>query len=366
MSNTVLEGTSTIHLYAKWSRVVYSFCLYLTGDRDLASWGCSQAFINHARLASAKVVDKEVSRLMREAWIVLKQRISFVETAGDSLHRAVLQLPLQHRAAFIAHSVLGLSNDETAYILEVDTERAVTIWGEALIKLRGLLGSARAGDCPLLSSTVNQGCNETQQSGSTGSSDRCIASGEHQKHSSRKAQDNRMVGDRKDTDWPRDLPVRDCYRRSFEFLYRMIDGDEKIAEHLAELAVTQSLKRGRDFHERVSLTYQIAMHLAITHLRGIRRPTVDESRIDKRGSIDYATRPNQQSTLSAQSGKRMASIRHAIAALPDLERAAVLMHKYGGLQSRQIGEILDLRESSVKALLLRTYRRLHERLSMPE
>ena len=41
---------------------------------------------------------------------------------------------------------------------------------------------------------------------------------------------------------------------------------------------------------------------------------------------------------------------------------AVLMHKYQGLDYREIGEVLKLSESAVKSLLFRAYQALRETL----
>jgi RNA polymerase sigma-70 factor (ECF subfamily) len=47
-------------------------------------------------------------------------------------------------------------------------------------------------------------------------------------------------------------------------------------------------------------------------------------------------------------------------ALPEWQRMAVLMHKYQGLDYRQIGDVLKLSESATKSLLFRAYQTLRE------
>jgi RNA polymerase sigma-70 factor (ECF subfamily) len=49
-------------------------------------------------------------------------------------------------------------------------------------------------------------------------------------------------------------------------------------------------------------------------------------------------------------------------ALPERQRMAVLMHKYQGLDYRQIGDVLKLSESATKSLLFRAYQTLREKL----
>jgi RNA polymerase sigma-70 factor (ECF subfamily) len=60
---------------------------------------------------------------------------------------------------------------------------------------------------------------------------------------------------------------------------------------------------------------------------------------------------------------RLAEIRGAIRALPDKQRAAVLMHKYEEMGYAQIAEVLGCSESAVKSLLFRAYETLRARLA---
>jgi RNA polymerase sigma-70 factor (ECF subfamily) len=61
-------------------------------------------------------------------------------------------------------------------------------------------------------------------------------------------------------------------------------------------------------------------------------------------------------------GERMAAIREQVMALPERQRMAVLMHKYEGMDYKQIGDVLKLSESATKSLLFRAYQTLRERL----
>jgi hypothetical protein len=51
-------------------------------------------------------------------------------------------------------------------------------------------------------------------------------------------------------------------------------------------------------------------------------------------------------------------VRQAIEALPAKQRAAVLMHKYEGLDYAQIAAVLSCSESAIKSLLFRAYESL--------
>ena len=60
---------------------------------------------------------------------------------------------------------------------------------------------------------------------------------------------------------------------------------------------------------------------------------------------------------------KLQEIRKAIEALPEKQRAAVLMHKYQGLEYSQIAGALRCSESAVKSLLFRAYETLRSRLA---
>ena len=56
-------------------------------------------------------------------------------------------------------------------------------------------------------------------------------------------------------------------------------------------------------------------------------------------------------------------VRQAVAALPEKQRAAVLMHKYEEMEYSQIANVLECSESAVKSLLFRAYETLRARLA---
>ena len=60
--------------------------------------------------------------------------------------------------------------------------------------------------------------------------------------------------------------------------------------------------------------------------------------------------------------ERLAAIRREVEALPERQRAAVLMHKYQNMDYKQIAAVLKLSESATKSLLFRAYETLRETL----
>ena len=60
--------------------------------------------------------------------------------------------------------------------------------------------------------------------------------------------------------------------------------------------------------------------------------------------------------------ERLAAIRKEVEALPERQRMAVLMHKYQGMDYKEISKVLKLSESATKSLLFRAYETLRETL----
>ncbi len=60
---------------------------------------------------------------------------------------------------------------------------------------------------------------------------------------------------------------------------------------------------------------------------------------------------------------RLDEVRRAISALPEKQRAAVLMHKYEEMEYSAIAKALECSESAVKSLLFRAYETLRARLA---
>ena len=57
-------------------------------------------------------------------------------------------------------------------------------------------------------------------------------------------------------------------------------------------------------------------------------------------------------------GERMIAIRKCVEALPERQRAAVIMHRYQELDYREIARVLKMSESATKSLLFRAYETL--------
>lgn len=159
------------------------------------------------------------------------------------------------------------------------------------------------------------------------------------------------------------------HRQIIHFLFRMVH-NEAVAEELAQevfLRVYRSRESYRAEAKFSTWLYRIATNLAVNHARDTKyertAPTLELDQPDpESGTLPEiaGSDPNVEQRLLRE--ERMAAIRAHVAALPERQRMAVLMHKYQEMDYRQIGDVLKLSESATKSLLFRAYQTLRERL----
>jgi len=159
------------------------------------------------------------------------------------------------------------------------------------------------------------------------------------------------------------------HRQIIHFLFRMVR-NEAIAEELAQevfLRVYRSRESYRAEAKFSTWLYRIATNLAVNHARDTKyERTAQTLELDAPDTESGTTPevadddPNVEQRMLRE--ERMAAIRAQVAALPERQRMAVLMHKYQEMDYRQIGEVLKLSESATKSLLFRAYQTLRERL----
>jgi RNA polymerase sigma-70 factor, ECF subfamily len=154
------------------------------------------------------------------------------------------------------------------------------------------------------------------------------------------------------------------------FLFRMVQ-NQAVAEELAQEVFLRVYRSRASYEPTAKFTtwlFRIATNLALNQLRNGSGERSTES-LDEtyEGSEGDPVRqaedrtPNIEQHLMREA--RLQQVREAIAALPEKQRAAVLMHKYEGMDYAQIGKILNASESAVKSLLFRAYEKLRERLA---
>lgn len=166
-----------------------------------------------------------------------------------------------------------------------------------------------------------------------------------------------------------DFLVQKYRRPIIHFMYRMVH-NQAVAEELAQevfLRVYRSRETYRAEARFSTWLYRIATNLGVNYARDTRHErTASTVYLDAPDAETGITPDVADSTPGAEANllrrERMNAIRQHVMALPERQRMAVLMHKYEGMDYRQIGDVLKLSESATKSLLFRAYQTLRERL----
>jgi RNA polymerase sigma-70 factor, ECF subfamily len=160
------------------------------------------------------------------------------------------------------------------------------------------------------------------------------------------------------------------YRKPIiHFMYRMVH-NQAVAEELAQevfLRVYRSRETYRAEARFSTWLYRIATNLGVNYARDNRHERAASTvYLDETDSETGTTPDVADSTPGAEAGllrrERLNAIRQHVLALPERQRMAVLMHKYEGMDYKQIGDVLKLSESATKSLLFRAYQTLREKL----
>ncbi len=160
------------------------------------------------------------------------------------------------------------------------------------------------------------------------------------------------------------------YRKPIiHFMFRMVH-NQAVAEELAQevfLRVYRSRETYRAEARFSTWLYRIATNLGVNHARDTRHERTAatiylDQADDETGSTPDVADLTPGAETRMVSDERMAAIRDHVLALPERQRTAVLMHKYEGMDYKQIGEVLKLSESATKSLLFRAYQTLRDKL----
>ena len=151
------------------------------------------------------------------------------------------------------------------------------------------------------------------------------------------------------------------------FLYRMVQ-NQAVSEELAQEVFLRVYRSRESYQPTAKFTtwlYRIATHLALNSIRDHKKEKSNQSLDEPAGDgmeRQVADRgPNIEQDLLREA--RLREVREAIEALPEKQRAAVLLHKYEGLGYVQIAKVLETTESAIKSLLFRAYETLRGRLA---
>lgn len=159
------------------------------------------------------------------------------------------------------------------------------------------------------------------------------------------------------------------------FLYRMVR-DTAAAEDLAQEVFLRVYRARGQYLPTAKFTtwmFRIATNLALNALRDGRYRKQEVS-IDRSPSDQSADGENAQPALEIADRQpsielelirrdRAEQIRRAVEALPEKQRAAVLLHKYQEMDYDEIAGVLGCSESALKSLLFRAYETLRVELA---
>ncbi len=153
------------------------------------------------------------------------------------------------------------------------------------------------------------------------------------------------------------------------FMFRMVH-NQAVAEELAQEVFLRVYRSRQSYRAEARFTtwlYRIATNLGVNHAR--------DTKYERTAQNVYLDQPDPETGIAPDLAdtrataeedlvreERMRAIRKHVLALPERQRTAVLMHKYQGMDYKEIGAVLKLSESATKSLLFRAYQTLRERL----
>jgi RNA polymerase sigma-70 factor, ECF subfamily len=153
------------------------------------------------------------------------------------------------------------------------------------------------------------------------------------------------------------------------FLYRMVR-DTATAEDLAQEVFLRVYRARKQYTPSAKFTtwlFRIATNLALNSVRDTRYHKLSIS-------LDASADGEESAPLELPARElridqkmierdRTELIRKAVWALPEKQRAAVLLHKYEEMDYAEIAKVLECSESALKSLLFRAYETLRVQLA---
>jgi RNA polymerase sigma-70 factor (ECF subfamily) len=151
------------------------------------------------------------------------------------------------------------------------------------------------------------------------------------------------------------------------FLYRMVQ-NQAVSEELAQEVFLRVYRSRQTYEPTAKFTtwlFRIATHVALNSIRDRKKEkgheSLDEEMLDGMERQVADRQPTVEQDMVHE--VKLREVRQAIEDLPAKQRAAVMMHKYEGLDYAQIAGVLSCSESAIKSLLFRAYESLRGRLA---
>jgi RNA polymerase sigma-70 factor (ECF subfamily) len=165
-----------------------------------------------------------------------------------------------------------------------------------------------------------------------------------------------------------DLLLRKYRSPLVSFLYRMVR-DAATAEDLAQEVFLRIYRARKEYSPSAKFTtwlFRIATNLALNSVRDNR---YRQAQVSLDAPVEEDEAPVQVAARDMRIDEHMMErdrarvIQRAIAALPEKQRVAVLLHKYEEMDYTEIAKILECSESALKSLLFRAYETLRVELA---
>ena len=174
------------------------------------------------------------------------------------------------------------------------------------------------------------------------------------------------------------LRVREGHAPSFEallyrhrppvvnHLFRMVN-NRAIAEELAQDVFVRVYRSRQRYEPNAKFTtwlFRITTNVALNWRRDTRRQTA-EFHVDQLSTCARAFEFRDQGLNMDEimiRRHKSGQVRSAVESLPSKQLAAVLMHKYEGMDYAQIAEVLNCSVPALKSLLFRAYENLRKQL----
>lgn len=153
--------------------------------------------------------------------------------------------------------------------------------------------------------------------------------------------------------------VRRHQARVLSLAYRLL-GRWDAAEDVAAEAFVRVYERARSYKPQARFTtwlYRIVANLCWDQRR--RWSRAPEPLLEWQA-------PGSAPADSVERDEARRAVRRAVASLPDRQRLVILLHRFEGLDHREIAEITGWSASAVESCLVRAYARLRELLSRGE
>lgn len=156
----------------------------------------------------------------------------------------------------------------------------------------------------------------------------------------------------------------------FNFAYKFV-GDAGLAQDIVQETFVRVVRSIDRYEHRAAFStwlYQIAANLCRDHFRKRRLPTVSlhdtyttasGERVHVKDSVPDEGADSEEALAAA---RREELVRRLLAGLPEEQRIVIVMKEYQGLTFREIAEVLETPEGTVKSRLYQGLRSMREQI----